>query len=177
MEMRGTTIVAVKRDGKTVVAGDGQVTANESVIMKSNAVKVRRIFGDNVVIGFAGSTADSLSLSEKFEKQLKKYSGNLMRAAVELALMWRGDKFLRQLNALMIVADSENLLLISGVGDVIEPEDGICAIGSGGNYALAAARALLETTKLSAREIAEKAIKIAGRICVFTNGNITVEEV
>ena len=177
MELRGTTIIAVKRDGKTVVAGDGQITMGQSIVLKGTAVKVRRIYQDKVVIGFAGSTADAFNLSEKFEKQLQKYSGNLMRAAVELAQLWRTDKMLRQLDALMIAADKENVVLISGVGDVIEPEDGICAIGSGGNYALSAARALYQNTKMSAREIAEKAMKIASEICVFTNSNFVIEEV
>ena len=177
MDIRGTTIIAVKRDGKTVVAGDGQVTMGESVIMKGTAVKVRRIYGEKVVIGFAGSTADAFNLSEKFEKQLQKYSGNLMRAAVELAQLWRTDKIMRQLNALMIAADKDSMVLITGVGDVIEPDDGIIAIGSGGNYALSAARALCQNTKMSAREIAEKSMKIASEICVFTNSNFVIEEV
>lgn len=177
MKLMGTTIIGISRDGKTVIAGDGQVTAGETVIMKSNAKKVRRIYGDKVVVGFAGGTADAFTLCENFEKMLKKYSGNLMRASVELAQMWRGDKVLRELNAMMIVADKGTMLIISGVGDVIEPQDGICAIGSGGNYALAAARALAENTKLSALEIAKKAMKVAGDICIFTNGNLTIEEV
>lgn len=177
MELRGTTIVAVKKNGKTVIAGDGQVTAGQSVVMKSNAKKVRRIYNDKVVIGFAGSVADAFTLSERFEGMLNKYSGNLMRSAVELAQLWRGDKILRQLEAMMIVADENDLLVVSGVGDVIEPENGICAIGSGGNYALAAARALAFNTKMNAREIATEAMKIASSICIFTNGNLTVEEV
>ena len=177
MEIRGTTILAVKRNGKTVIAGDGQVTMGESVILKGTAIKVRRIYQDKVVIGFAGSTADAFNLSEKFEKQLQKYSGNLMRAAVELAQLWRTDKILRQLQALMIAADTENMVLITGVGDVIEPEDGILAIGSGGNYALSAARALYKNTKMSAREIAEKSMQIASEICVFTNSNFVIEEI
>lgn len=177
MALKGTTIIAVSKNGSTVLAGDGQVTMGESVIFKSNARKVRRIYHDQVVIGFAGSTADAFTLSEKFEKMLEKYSGNLTRAAVQLAQQWRGDKMLRELNAMMLAADKNTLLIISGNGDVIEPEDGICAIGSGGNYALAAARALRENTNLSAREIAEKAMIIAGNICVFTNGNLTIEEV
>ena len=177
MELKGTTIVAVKRDGKTVIAGDGQVTSGQSVLMKSNALKVRRLYVYKVVIGFAGSVADAFTLSERFEGMLHKYSGNLMRSAVELAQLWRGDKILRQLEAMMIVADSRDLLVVSGVGDVIEPENGICAIGSGGNYALAAARALAKNTDLGAREIAVEAMKIASSICIFTNGNLTVEEV
>ena len=177
MDIRGTTIVGVKKDGHTVIAGDGQVTMSESVILKGTAVKVRRIFQDRVVIGFAGSTADAFNLSEKFEAQLQKYSGNLLRAAVELAQLWRTDKIMRQLNALMIAADKETMVLITGVGDVIEPDDGIIAIGSGGNYALAAARALYQNTKMTAREIAEKSMKIASEICVFTNSNFVIEEV
>lgn len=176
-ELKGTTIVAVKRDGKIALAGDGQVTMGQSVIFKNNAVKVRRVYNDKVVIGFAGSVADAFSLSNRFEDMLNKYSGNLMRSAVELASLWRLDKALRQLEAMMIVADKEQLLILSGTGEVIEPENGICAIGSGGNYALAAATALAENTKMSAREIAEKAINIASSICIFTNNHITVEEV
>ena len=177
MDIKGTTIIGVEKDGKFVIAGDGQVTMGESVVMKAHARKVRRIYNDKVVIGFAGSTADAFTLSEKFEKMLQKYSGNLTRAAVELAQLWRSDKGLRNLQALMIVADKETMLIISGVGDVIESDDGICAIGSGGNYALAAARALKQNTNLSAKEIAEKAMKIAGDICIFTNGNLVIEEV
>ena len=177
MELKGTTIVGVKRDGKTVIAGDGQVTAGQSVIMKGNAVKVRRLYNDKVVVGFAGSVADAFTLSEKFEEMLNKYSGNLMRSEVALAQLWRGDRALRQLEAMMIVADSTEMLVLSGVGDVIQPENGVCAIGSGGNYALAAARALIRNTKLSAKSIAVEAMKVASEICVFTNGNLTVEEV
>lgn len=176
MTIRGTTIIGVEKNGKRVIAGDGQVTMGEHTIMKATARKVRRIYNDKVVVGFAGSTADAFTLCEKFEKMLQKYSGNLTRAAVELAQQWRGDKGLRQLDAMMIAADSENMLIISGLGDVIEADDGICAIGSGGNFALAAAKALKENTDLSAREIAEKAMKIASDICVYTNGNILVEE-
>lgn len=177
MEFRGTTIVAIKRDGKTAIAGDGQVTMGESVVMKGNAVKVRRIFNDKVVIGFAGSVADAFSLESRFEGLLQKFSGNLMRSAVEIALGFRDDKYVRKLEAMMIVADKSQLLIISGTGEVIEPEYGVCAIGSGGNYAFAAGRALLDNTDLSAREIATKCIEIAGDICVFTNHHITVEEV
>lgn len=176
MELRGTTIVGVKKNGKTVIAGDGQVTMGQSVIMKGNAKKVRRIYGGKVVIGFAGSVADAFSLSELFEQMLNKYSGNLMRSAVELAQLWRGDKTLRQLEAMLIVADETAMFIVSGTGDVIEPENGICAIGSGGNYALAAARAL-QNTDMSARDIAVEAMTIASEICVFTNGNLVVEEV
>lgn len=177
MELKGTTICAVRRDGKIAVAGDGQVTMGESVIMKGNARKVKRIYDDKVVIGFAGSVADAFTLSEKFEKMLQKYSGNLMRSAVELAELWREDKVVRKLEAMLIVADKEGMYLLSGVGDVIEPDGDACAIGSGGNYALAAARALLKETDLSAAEIAYKSLKIASELCVFTNDNIVVEEV
>lgn len=176
-EIRGTTIVAVNRNGKTAIAGDGQVTSGQSVIMKHNAIKVRRLYDDKVITGFAGSVADAFTLSDRFEEMLQKYSGNLMRSAVELAKLWRSDKYLRKLEAMMIVADANKLLVVSGMGDVIDPEDGICAIGSGGNYALAAARALYKNTDLSAKEIAFKAIEIAADICVFTNHNITVEEI
>ena len=177
MEFRGTTICAVRRDGKIAVAGDGQVTVGESVVFKSNARKVKRIYDDKVVIGFAGSVADAFSLSEKFEGMLQKYSGNLMRSALALAQMWRGDKYQRKLDAMMIVADKDNLFIVSGNGDVIDPDGNACAIGSGGNYALAAARALLQETELSAAEIAKKALLIASELCVFTNDHIVVEEV
>jgi len=176
-QFKGTTIVAVKKDGKTAIAGDGQVTFSKNVIMKNNAVKVRRIYEDKVVIGFAGSVADAFSLSARFEEMLNKFSGNLMRSAVELALMFRTDEILRKLEAMMLVADKDKLLIISGNGEVIEPEEGICAIGSGGNYAFASAKALIENTSLSASEVAKKAMKIAGDICVFTNKHVTIEEV
>ncbi|MBQ4072784.1 MAG: ATP-dependent protease subunit HslV [Clostridia bacterium] len=174
MEFRGTTICAVKRDGVTAIGGDGQVTMGESVIFKGNAVKVKRIYDDKVVVGFAGSVSDAFALSEKFEAMLQKFSGNLVRAAVELAETWRMDKA-RKLEAMLITADKENLLIVSGTGEVIEPESGICAIGSGGNYALAAARALAENTDMDAKSIVEKAMKIAGDLCVFTNHHLTVE--
>ena len=177
VEFRGTTICAVRRNGQTAVAGDGQVTMGENVIMKGNAVKVKRIYNDKVVVGFAGSVADAFALSEKFEAMLQKYSGNLMRAAVELAELWRSDKGGRRLEALLIAADSTSIYVISGTGEVIEPENGIVAIGSGGNYALAAARALADATDLSAKDIAYKASKIASEICVYTNDHITVETV
>ncbi len=176
-EFRGTTICAVKRNGKTAIAGDGQVTMGESVVFKNNAVKVRRIYGGKVVLGFAGSVSDAFSLSERFEGMLNKFSGNLMRSAVELAELWRNDKMVRKLDALMIVADKDQLLIISGNGEVIEPDGGVCAIGSGGNYALAAARALAQETDYSAEDIAYKALKIASEICVYTNDHITVETV
>lgn len=172
---RGTTICAVKKDGKIAVAGDGQVTMQNSIIFKGNARKVRRIYNNSVVIGFAGSVADAFSLSERFEGMLNKFAGNLMRSAVELAQTWREDKAHRQLEAMMIVADKNQILILDGSGNVIEPEDGICAIGSGGNYALAAARALVQNTKYTAEEVAYKSLKIASEICVFTNDNIIVE--
>ena len=177
MEIRGTTICAVKKNGQIAIAGDGQVTMQQSVIFKNNAVKVRRIYNDQVVVGFAGGVADAFSLCERFEEMLNKYSGNLMRSAVELAQLWRSDKILRKLEAMLIAADKERVLIISGMGDVIEPQDDICAIGSGGNYALASAKALSQNTNLSAKEIAYKSLKIASEICVFTNDNIIVEEV
>ena len=175
MTVKGTTICAVRRDGKIAVAGDGQVTMGESVVMKNGAVKVRRIFGGKVVTGFAGSVADAFALCERLEEKLTQYAGNLQRAAVELALEWRQDKAMRKLEAMLICADKENLLLLSGTGEVIEPDDDVLLIGSGGNYALAAARALMENTDLSAEEIAEKALRIAASICVFTNDRIRVE--
>lgn len=174
-DLLGTTICAVKRDGHTAIAGDGQVTLSQSVIFKSNAVKVRRIFEGKVIFGFAGSVADAFTLSERFEEMLNKYSGNLMRSAVELADLWRSDKVGRKLEAMMIVADKDTLLIVSGTGEVIEPDDGVCAIGSGGNYALSAARALYQETNYSAEEIAKKSLKIASEICVFTNEHITCE--
>lgn len=175
VEFHATTICGVKRNGKTAIAGDGQVTMGESVIFKNSATKVRRIYDGKVVLGFAGSVADAFSLSEKFEGMLNKFSGNLMRSAVELAELWRSDKAVRRLEALMIVADKATLLIVSGTGEVIEPDDGIAAIGSGGNYALAAARALYQNTDYSAEEIAKKSLKIASEICVYTNDNIKAE--
>ena len=173
-EMRGTTIVAVKKDGKTAIAGDGQVTFSQSIVFKNNAKKVRKIFNDRVILGFAGSVSDAFTLTERFEEMLQKYSGNLMRSCVELAELWRTDK-MRKLEAMMICADKDTLLIVSGSGEVVDPEDGICAIGSGGNYALAAARALAKETDLPADVIARKAIEIAGEICIYTNTNITME--
>ena len=167
----------MKKDGVTAIAGDGQVTLGESVVFKNSAVKVRRIYNGKVVIGFAGSVADAFSLSERFEAMLNKFSGNLERSAVELAEQWRRDQVGRKLEAMMICADKESLLIVSGTGEVIEPDDGVCAIGSGGNYALAAARALYEETNYKADEIAVKALKIASRICIFTNDNIKCEVV
>ena len=178
MSLKGTTIVAVKRNGKCAIAGDGQVTLGEKVVMKGTAKKVRRLYNDKVVVGFAGSVADAFSLCERFEAKLTQYSGSLRGgAAVSLAQEWRSDKALRQLEAMLIAANDEDLLVISGTGEVIDPDDGIAAIGSGGMYALAAAKALKENTDLDAKEIAEKAIRIASEICIFTNGNITLEEV
>ena len=172
---RGTTICAVRKNGETAIAGDGQVTMGEHTIFKTTAKKVRRLYNGEVAVGFAGSVADAFALCEKFEEQLQKNGGNLERAAVALAQTWRGDQAMRQLESMMIAADSDHLLILSGTGEVIDPDEGIAAIGSGGNYALAAARALIQNTDLSAGEIAEKALRIAASICVYTNDNITVE--
>ena len=171
---RGTTICAVQRNGEIALAGDGQVTMGEKTVMKGTARKVRRIFGGKVVIGFAGSVSDAFALTERFEDKLTQFSGNLTRAAVELAQDWQMNKTAK-LEAMMLCADKDNLLLVSGTGEVIEPDDGVIAIGSGGNYALAAARALYQNTELSAHEIAQKALKVASEICVYTNDNIIVE--
>ena len=171
----GTTIVLIRKDNNVVVAGDGQVSLGNTVI-KSTAKKVRKINKRDVIAGFAGSTADALTLFERLEAKLEKHAGNLTRAAVELAKDWRTDKYLRRLEALMAVADKEKSFIISGTGDVLEPEDGLIGIGSGGNYALAAAKVLLET-KMSAEEIAKKSLKVASEICVFTNNNITSEKI
>jgi ATP-dependent HslUV protease, peptidase subunit HslV len=175
--IRSTTIVGVQRNGKTAIAGDGQVTFGEATILKQKARKVRRLAGGKVVCGFAGSVADAQALQDKFESKLEAYNGNLRRAAVEFAKEWRTDKILRQLNALMIVADTEGLLVVGGDGNVIEPDDGLAGIGSGGAYALAAARALVQNTELTAEEIARKALTIASEICVFTNDEIQLESV
>lgn len=175
-EFHATTICAVQRNGATAIAGDGQVTLGQSVVMKNTAQKVRRLYNDKIIAGFAGSVADAFTLFDKFEHKLNQYNGNLIRSAVELAKEWRSDKILRNLEALLLVTDGTNILLVSGNGEVIEPDDGICAIGSGGNYALAAARALQLNTQLTAKEIAEKSLHIAADICVFTNHNIIVEE-
>ncbi|HKQ86617.1 MAG TPA: ATP-dependent protease subunit HslV [Candidatus Acidoferrales bacterium] len=174
-KMHGTTILSVRKDNKVVVAGDGQVTLGESVI-KHNAKKVRRLYDGKVLAGFAGSTADALSLFARFEGKLQEFHGNLARAAVELAKDWRTDRSLRHLDALLVVADGKATFLLSGNGDVIEPDDGICAIGSGGPFALASARALLKHTKLSAKEIAQEAMRLASEICIFTNENFSIEE-
>ena len=172
---QGTTILCVRRDKKTAIGGDGQVTMGNTVL-KHNARKIRKMYGERVVAGFAGATADAFTLFEKFEEKLEKYRGNITRAAVELAKDWRTDKMLRRLEALLVVADEEHTFIISGTGDVIEPEEGIAAIGSGGPYAQAAARALYENTELPAKEIIEKAMAIASAICIYTNDNITIEE-
>lgn len=177
MELRGTTILAVKKGDKTVVAGDGQVTMGQATVMKHGAKKVRRLYHDSVVVGFAGSVADAFTLFERFEEKLEQYSGSLLRAAVELAQEWRSDKALRKLEAMIIAADKDNILIISGTGEVIEPDDGVVAIGSGGNYAMSAAKALVRNTKMDAKKIALEGMKIASEICVYTNDNFTVEEV
>ncbi|MDX9768001.1 MAG: ATP-dependent protease subunit HslV [Ectothiorhodospiraceae bacterium] len=174
-QFHGTTILGLRRNGQVVIGGDGQVTLGNTV-MKGNARKVRRLYNDRVLAGFAGGTADAFTLFERFEGKLEKFSGNLTRAAVELAKDWRTDRSLRRLEALLAVADSEASLIISGNGDVIEPEQSLIAIGSGGPFAQAAARALLESTELSAREIVEKALGIAADICIYTNRNLTIEE-
>lgn len=174
--IRSTTILSVRREGKVVIAGDGQVTMGHTV-MKASARKVRRLYSDKVLAGFAGATADAFALFQRFESKLEQYHGQLNRAAVELAKDWRTDKLMRNLEALLVVADTSATLVISGNGDVIEPDDGIVAIGSGGPYALAAARALAAHTQLSAREIAEAAMKIAGQICIYSNLNLVVEEI
>ena len=177
MDLQGTTILAVKRDGKTAVCGDGQITLGQQAVMKASAKKVRRLYHDRVVVGFAGSVADAFSLCDRFEEKLQMYGGALTRSAIALAQDWRNDKVMRKLEAMMIVADKDNLLVLSGTGEVIEPDDGVAAIGSGDLYALAAAKALIQNTDLPAREIAEKGLRIAGEICIFTNGNLTIEEV
>lgn len=173
-QFRGTTILSVRRNSMVVIGGDGQVTAGNTV-MKHNARKVRRLYHNKVLAGFAGGTADAFTLFERFEAKLEKHQGNLTRAAVELAKDWRTDRFLRRLEALLAVADHQASLIISGTGDVIEPENDLMAIGSGGAYAQAAAHALLENTSLSAREIVEKALNIAANICIYTNRNFTIE--
>ncbi len=174
-EIRSTTILAIRHKGKVVVAGDGQVTMNETVV-KGSAQKVRRMAGGKVLAGFAGSAADGMTLFDRFEGKLKEYGGNFTRAAVELAKDWRTDKFLRRLEALLVVADADSILLLSGTGDVIEPDEGVLAIGSGGPYATAAARALMRNTDLNAGEIVREALAIASDICVYTNNNLTLEE-
>lgn len=172
---KGTTIIGVKKSGRTALSGDGQITMGESTIMKDTAKKVRKIYNDKVVIGFAGSVADAMTLAEMLEEKLEEYGGNLKRASVELAKLWRKDKILRKLEALLIAADENSMLLISGNGEVIESEDGVMAIGSGGNFALSAGRALMEHSELNAEEISKESLKIAASICVYTNNNITTE--
>lgn len=174
---RATTIVAVHRDGRGAMAGDGQVTQSNQIIVKSSARKVRRIYQGQVVVGFAGAVADAFALLERLEDRLNQYHGQLERAAVELAKEWRMDRALRRLEALLLAMDRQRLLLVSGTGEIIEPDDGVLAIGSGGAYALAAARALIAHSALSPREIVEESLRIAADICVFTNHQITVEEV
>lgn len=173
--IRSTTVIAVKKDGKVAMAGDGQVTLGNTVC-KGNARKVRKIFNGKVITGFAGSVADAFTLLEKFEERLKECNGDITRAAVELAKLWRTERSLQKLEAMLLVADSSKILLISGDGNVIEPENDVMAIGSGGNYAYSAALAYLDASSLSAKEIAERSLKIAGDICIYTNGNIVVEE-
>ncbi len=175
-EIRGTTILAVSRDGRVAMAGDGQVTMG-ATILKQTALKIRRLHEDRVLAGFAGATADAITLFEKFEGKLSEYRGNLRRAAVELAKEWRTDRVLRRLEAVMVVTDGRNLMLLSGSGDVVEPDDGVIGVGSGGPFALAAARAMLLHTDRSASEIAREALRIASGICIYTNDNVVVEEI
>jgi ATP-dependent HslUV protease subunit HslV len=175
LEWRSTTVLLVRSEGRVAMAGDGQVTVGETV-MKASARKVRRLYNDKILAGFAGATGDAFSLLTRFEGKLEQYHGNLERAAIELSKDWRTDKVLRHLEALLVVADEKGSFLLSGNGDVISPDDGLLAIGSGGSYALAAARALIANTKLSAREIALEAMRIAGEICIYSNSNIIVEE-
>lgn len=175
MNLRGTTILSVRRGDKVVIGGDGQVTMGNTV-MKGNARKVRKLYHDKVIAGFAGATADAFTLFEHFEGKLEKHRGNLTRAAVEMAKDWRTDRALRKLEALLVIADAKTSLILSGTGDVIEPEHDLMAIGSGGSFAQAAARALLESTQLSAREIVEKSLNIAADICIYTNHNLHIEE-
>jgi ATP-dependent HslUV protease subunit HslV len=176
IQIHATTVIGVVRNGKAALGSDGQVTMGNTV-MKANAKKVRKLYNGQVIAGFAGSTSDALTLFEKFEAKLEEFRGNLPRAAVELGKDWRNDKFLRRLEAMLAVVNKETALLVSGNGDVIEPENGIVAIGSGGPYALAAARAFIESENSSPRDIVEKSLKIAGEICIYTNTNITIEEV
>ncbi len=177
MHFEGTTIVAVRKDSKIAIAGDGQVTFDQRTIMKHTARKVRKLYGGRVVAGFAGSVADALTLFEKFEGKLEEFHGNLTRAAVELAKDWRTDRMLRRLEALLIVGNTETLLIVSGNGEVIEPDEDIAAVGSGGSYAIAAAKALARHADLSAEEIARESLSIAASLCVYTNEHITVEKI
>ena len=173
--IRSTTVLCVRRDGKVVMAGDGQVTLG-SEVLKSKAKKLRRLYNDKILAGFAGSTADAFSLFSRFEAKLEQFNGNLSRAVVELAKEWRTDKILRHLEALLLVADAKNTYILSGNGDVIEPDENIAAIGSGGSYALSASTALMRHTKLSARQIVDEGMRIAGQTCIYTNDNVTIEE-
>jgi ATP-dependent HslUV protease subunit HslV len=173
--IRSTTVIAVRRDEKVAMAGDGQVTMGNTV-MKSNAKKIRRIYDGKILVGFAGATADAFTLFERFEGKVKEYGGDITRAAVELAKDWRTDRILRRLEALLLVADRKATFLISGTGDVVEPDEGVIAIGSGGSFAYAAARAYLDASQLSARDIAERSLRIASEICIYTNSEILVEE-
>ncbi|MBQ5401002.1 MAG: ATP-dependent protease subunit HslV [Treponema sp.] len=175
-KIRSTTVIAVKKDGHVAMAGDGQVTAGNTVV-KGNAKKVRRIYDGKVITGFAGSVADAFTLFDKFEEKLKSYNGDLLRSAVELAKLWRTERSMSKLDAMLLVADKNNILLISGDGNVIEPENDVIAIGSGGNYAYSAALAYMESSNYSAKEIAEKSLAIAGQICIYTNSHVTVEEI
>jgi len=174
-ELHGTTILAVKDDNGVAMAGDGQVTLGQAIAMKHGARKVRRVYKDRVLVGFAGATADAFTLLERFEAKLEEFAGNLVRASVELAKDWRMDKYLRRLEAMLLVADAEHVLILSGTGDVIEPDDGVVGIGSGGPYALSAARALARHTDMPAEEIVSKAMEIASELCVYTNDHIIVE--
>ncbi|MCK9241367.1 ATP-dependent protease subunit HslV [Desulfocurvus sp.] len=175
MQLRGTTILAVKDDHGVAMAGDGQVTFGQNIALKHTARKVRRLYKDRILAGFAGATADAFTLFERFEAKLEQFGGNITRASVELAKEWRMDKYLRRLEAMLVVADAQTVLILSGTGDVIEPDDGLVGIGSGGPFALAAARALRRETALSAEDVARKAMAIAAEMCVYTNENITLE--
>lgn len=175
-KIRSTTVIAVRRNGKVAMAGDGQVTAGNTVV-KGNARKVRKIYNGKVLTGFAGSVADAFTLFDKFEEKLKSFNGDLLRSAVELAKLWRTERSLQKLEAMLLVADASKILLISGDGNVIEPENDVCAIGSGGNYAYSAALAYLDSSDMSAAEIAKKSLAIAGKICIYTNDSVTLEEV
>jgi ATP-dependent HslUV protease subunit HslV len=175
MEIHGTTIIAVRKGGKLAMGGDGQVTFGNT-IMKSNARKIRKVYDGRILVGFAGATADAFTLFERFETKVKEYGGDLRRAAVELAKDWRTDRVLRRLEAMLLVADRDSMLLISGTGDVVDPEEDVIAIGSGGSFAYAAARASLQAADLSAREVVERSLKIASEICIYTNSEISIEE-
>ena len=174
--IKATTVIGVIRDGKVCLGSDGQVTMGQSIVMKSNARKVRKIYNNQILVGFAGSTADAFTLLQRFEEKVEAHRGNLMKASIEMAKDWRTDKYLRRLEAMLVVMNKNEALLISGTGDVIEPEEGIVTIGSGGPYALAAAQAMMKHTNMSAREIVEEALNIAGNICIYTNTNLTIEE-